>query len=214
VSHAAASRGSRGTPTPRSCSSPGAAGEWAMCLGGRSRHAPAGAGGLAMRRRSGCGPGGVMRRRRQHDAPPMLELTARPPDECRGAAPRCGEWAHAFLLLLRAAGLDARHVHDHADHVSWAERRGVPCRCGGRALLLQRGCSDSGSSRGETGPCVPTLAAPWACMSQGSHQCPGSAPLSLPRPDPLPADPSSGVGRVFFGAPGPLGARRLVRSRL
>ncbi|KIZ00150.1 peptide-N4-(N-acetyl-beta-glucosaminyl) asparagine amidase [Monoraphidium neglectum] len=33
---------------------------------------------------------------------------------------RCGEWAHTFLLLLRAAGLDARHVHDHADHV-WVE---------------------------------------------------------------------------------------------
>ncbi len=32
----------------------------------------------------------------------------------------CGEWAHTFLLLLRAAGLAARHVYDHADHV-WVE---------------------------------------------------------------------------------------------
>lgn len=30
---------------------------------------------------------------------------------------RCGEWSHTFLLMLRSAGLDARHVHDHADHV-------------------------------------------------------------------------------------------------
>eukprot|EP00879_Flechtneria_rotunda_P026792 GHRR01028618.1.p1 GENE.GHRR01028618.1~~GHRR01028618.1.p1 ORF type:complete len:187 (+),score=34.47 GHRR01028618.1:847-1407(+) len=33
---------------------------------------------------------------------------------------RCGEWAHTFLLVLRAAGLDARHVSDSADHV-WCE---------------------------------------------------------------------------------------------
>lgn len=31
-------------------------------------------------------------------------------------AGRCGEWAHAFLLVLRAADLDARHVTDDADH--------------------------------------------------------------------------------------------------
>jgi peptide-N4-(N-acetyl-beta-glucosaminyl)asparagine amidase len=33
---------------------------------------------------------------------------------------RCGEWAHTFLLVLRAVGLDARHVTDDADHV-WCE---------------------------------------------------------------------------------------------
>lgn len=33
---------------------------------------------------------------------------------------RCGEWAHCFLLMLRAAGYDARHVCDNADHV-WNE---------------------------------------------------------------------------------------------
>lgn len=33
---------------------------------------------------------------------------------------RCGEWAHCFLLMLRAAGYDARHVCDNADHV-WCE---------------------------------------------------------------------------------------------
>ena len=33
---------------------------------------------------------------------------------------RCGEWAHCFLLCLRAAGYDARHVQDWADHV-WTE---------------------------------------------------------------------------------------------
>lgn len=33
---------------------------------------------------------------------------------------RCGEWAHTFLLFLRAAGYDARHVSDTADHV-WCE---------------------------------------------------------------------------------------------
>lgn len=35
---------------------------------------------------------------------------------------RCGEWAHCFLLMLRAAGYDARHVMDNADHV-WNEVR-------------------------------------------------------------------------------------------
>jgi peptide-N4-(N-acetyl-beta-glucosaminyl)asparagine amidase len=33
---------------------------------------------------------------------------------------RCGEWSHTFLLLLRAAGLEARHVQDWSDHV-WTE---------------------------------------------------------------------------------------------
>ncbi|GBF92862.1 peptide-N(4)-(N-acetyl-beta-glucosaminyl) asparagine amidase [Raphidocelis subcapitata] len=38
---------------------------------------------------------------------------------------RCGEWAHALLLFLRAEGLEARHVHDHLDHVwvEWRSRR-------------------------------------------------------------------------------------------
>eukprot|EP00775_Hariotina_reticulata_P007406 gene7406-7615_t len=33
---------------------------------------------------------------------------------------RCGEWAQTFLLLLRAAGFNARHTTDSADHV-WCE---------------------------------------------------------------------------------------------
>ncbi|KAK9846350.1 hypothetical protein WJX81_002052 [Elliptochloris bilobata] len=33
---------------------------------------------------------------------------------------RCGEFANCFVLCLRAAGLEARHVSDWADHV-WAE---------------------------------------------------------------------------------------------
>jgi hypothetical protein len=39
---------------------------------------------------------------------------------CCPCCSRCGEWAHTFLLVLRAAGLDARHVTDNADHV-WCE---------------------------------------------------------------------------------------------
>ncbi|KAG2432742.1 hypothetical protein HYH02_012876 [Chlamydomonas schloesseri] len=61
-------------------------------------------------RRPGCG--GSVRFPRYNNPGKLLEQGCR-----RG---RCGEWANAFLLCCRAAGLTARYVSDWSDHV-WTE---------------------------------------------------------------------------------------------
>ncbi|KAG2424614.1 hypothetical protein HXX76_014339 [Chlamydomonas incerta] len=58
----------------------------------------------------GCG--GAVRFPRYNNPGKLLEPGCR-----RG---RCGEWANAFLLCCRAAGLTARYVSDWSDHV-WTE---------------------------------------------------------------------------------------------
>ena len=100
------------------CEAPGCGGT-AESTGAMAEPLPAErAAGAARVEAFACGACGAAARFPRYTDPATLLRTRRG---------RCGEWAHCFLLLLRAAGLEARHAHDFADHVwaeYWSERLG------------------------------------------------------------------------------------------